>query len=201
MSWRGFKMIDEIINLEWEMFDQVENGGGRANCQDDFKTFYIMRSSQFKCLSEQTLKSYLTDLKNAKGCGRNLIMEKYAWMMASTAPDEFKQLQAHLPQISSEQLEIINQIVVIQVDWLEKLYAKYPQLKKRARYIHTSEDTLEHTSSQTYLCGELKTYSMNTLVSYARDVVDYYKKGLNLNEMIVENEIKAYGYHDFSEII
>ena len=32
-------MIDEIIQLEWEQFDKVQNVGGRANCQDDFKTF------------------------------------------------------------------------------------------------------------------------------------------------------------------
>ena len=45
-------LINRIIELEWDMFDKVTNTGGRAACQDDEWTFYVMRFSQFSALSE-----------------------------------------------------------------------------------------------------------------------------------------------------
>ncbi|MDD6880747.1 MAG: DUF4125 family protein, partial [Firmicutes bacterium] len=30
--------VEKIINLEWQMFQKVENIGGRADCQSDFDT-------------------------------------------------------------------------------------------------------------------------------------------------------------------
>ncbi|MCB6367326.1 DUF4125 family protein, partial [Intestinibacillus massiliensis] len=38
-------LINSIIEAEWKMFDQVQNQGGRAGCQDDEWTFYAMRYS------------------------------------------------------------------------------------------------------------------------------------------------------------
>ena len=38
--------VEKILQLEWNMFQKVENIGGRASCQEDFETFYIMRRSQ-----------------------------------------------------------------------------------------------------------------------------------------------------------
>ncbi len=56
--------IEKIINIEWDMFQNVHNIGGRASCQDDRRTFYIMRGSQFFCWND-----ILTFLKghNMKG--------------------------------------------------------------------------------------------------------------------------------------
>ena len=34
------QLIEEIIDIEWDMFQHVDNIGGRASCQDDFETFY-----------------------------------------------------------------------------------------------------------------------------------------------------------------
>ncbi len=38
------ELIRRIISEEYRMFSEVQNIGGRASCQDDFDTFYIMRS-------------------------------------------------------------------------------------------------------------------------------------------------------------
>ena len=37
------EILEAIIQLEWNMFQKVRNTGGRAGCQDDWETFYIMR--------------------------------------------------------------------------------------------------------------------------------------------------------------
>ena len=48
------------------MFQQVRNRHGRAACQDDERTFTIMRLSQFAAWDEATLTSYYQDLLATK---------------------------------------------------------------------------------------------------------------------------------------
>ena len=36
------KIVLDIVELEWEMFSDVNNMGGKASCQEDFMTFKIM---------------------------------------------------------------------------------------------------------------------------------------------------------------
>ena len=74
-------LVSKIIEREWDMFQNVSNIGGKASCQQDYQTFEIMRYSQAMSWSEATLKSYLTDLQNARKNKRNLLTEKYARMM------------------------------------------------------------------------------------------------------------------------
>ena len=40
------------------MFQNVDNLGGRADCQDDFETFYIMRRSQYDNWTEEMVRVY-----------------------------------------------------------------------------------------------------------------------------------------------
>ena len=152
-------IIEQIVEMEWEMFQNVRNTGGRAACQDDFETFDVMRKSQFLIWDLPLLESYWQDLQEGKAQGRNLVMEKYAYMMESTAPKEYEAIATGLPKISEEKQAMVEQIVAIQVGWREEFAEKYPHLSGQARIIHTSEDTLYDISFETYLRGELKTYS------------------------------------------
>ena len=88
--------IEKLIQMEWEDFQKVNNEGGRASCQDDPETFFIMRRSHFAPWTEELIDCVQADMDRAHEQGRNLVMEKYAWMMASTAPEQFKKLQHFL---------------------------------------------------------------------------------------------------------
>lgn len=187
-------IIEQIVEMEWEMFQNVRNTGGRAACQDDFETFDVMRKSQFLTWDLPLLESYWQDLQEGKVQGRNLVMEKYAYMMESTAPKEYEAIATGLPKISEEKQAMIEQIVAIQVGWREEFAEKYPHLSGQARIIHTSEDTLYDISFETYLRGELKTYSMQTLVLYGRRIVAFVQEQKNMTEEIMRYTTTFYGY-------
>ena len=187
-------IIEQIVEMEWEMFQNVRNTGGRAACQDDFETFDVMRKSQFLTWDLPLLESYWQDFQEGKAQGRNLVMEKYAYMMESTAPKEYEAIATGLPKISEEKQAMVEQIVAIQVGWREEFAEKYPHLSGQARIIHTSEDTLYDISFETYLRGELKTYSMQTLVLYGRRIVAFVQEQKNMTEEIMRYTTAFYGY-------
>lgn len=193
------EVIEKIVNTEWEMFQVTRNEGGRADCQNNYNTFTLMRRSQFMAWNEELLRSYLSDLEDGERTGRNLVTEKYARMMKSTAPQEYEGFKDSLPPIDDDRRTIAEQVIAIQVGWLEEFVARYPALAGQIRYIHTSEDTPYDTSAETYLRGELDTYSKDTFILYCRYVIGLYQSGKNLNEMIMENTVLQYGYKSLED--
>lgn len=187
-------LIDEIIKAEWEQFDKVVNEGGRAACQDDWSTFSIMRRSQYLTWNDELLESYYHDICVAKAQNRNLISEKYARMMESTAPEEYAEFADKLPKISEDRLAIQETIIAIQVGWMEEFAGQYPKMAANARSIHTAEDSAFNTSYETYLRGEISTYSEKTFVLYGRFIANLQKNAENLAYMIMDNTAKLYGY-------
>ncbi|MDD6202733.1 MAG: DUF4125 family protein, partial [Lachnospiraceae bacterium] len=193
-------LIDALVKEEWEAFDKVENEGGRASCQDDWNTFSIMRKSQYLEWSEEMLQSYLNDFAVAKQKGWNLITEKYGRMMESTTPDHYEKIKDKLPYLSPGKKQIIEEIVKIQVGFMEELAGKYPMVASTARSIHTYEDNPYNTSYETYLRGELSTYSDETLQLYGRFIVSLASNGENLAMRIMENTAKLYGYASLDDL-
>lgn len=191
--------VQNIIALEWEMFDKVQNRGGRAACQDDKQTFDIMRSSQLTAWSPEMQAGYLHDLQRAQQEGRNLLTEKYAYMMARTNPEEYAAIADRLPPRDPEKDKMIDAICQTHVAWLEDLAARYPHLAGRGRPIRRSEDAAGVTSFETYLWGELATYSADTLRAYTAYVASLKAQGQNLNEMVLKNTTQQYGYRSLEE--
>ncbi len=192
-------LVEEIARLEFEAFDKVKNEGGRASCQNDWPTFSIMRKSQYLTWNRGMLLQYLYDFRREYQRGHNLIEEKYGRMMESTAPEEFEKIKSHFPELSEEKKAIIEQIVGLQVAWMEDFAKRYPALADNARTIHTREDRAFDTSYETYLRGELGTYSDKMLELYGRYVVSYAQKGTNLADDIMTNSVKMYGYKSMEE--
>lgn len=194
------KLIDEIVMTEWKAFDQVKNEGGRASCQDDWNTFSIMRKSQYMEWTDEMIISYLNDFHSAEEKGWNLITEKYGRMMESTTPAHYAAIKDSFPPVSEKQRAIIEEIVKIQLGFMEELAEKYPKVASTARSIHTEEDTPYNTSYETYLRGELMTYSDETLSLYGAFIVGIVKNGENLAMKIMRNTAKLYGYQSLDEL-
>lgn len=192
-------LVEQIVALEWQQFDQVKNEGGRADCQDDFMTFSIMRKSQYLTWDTELLESYLRDLEEANATGWNLIMEKYARMMKSTASLQYEKLKAQLPVRSDKRIAIQEAIIQIQVTWMEEFAKKYPQMAQNARSIHTSEDTAYNTSYETYLRGEMGCYSEETFILYGRFIANLLKEGKNLAYETMNHTALLYGYESVEE--
>ncbi len=187
-------IAEEIISMEWAFFDKVENMGGRADCQDDWETFSIMRRSQYYTWPCALLYSLREDFRTSAEEGRNPITEKYGYMMESTVPDEFERIKGMLPPVPDEKRKLCDAICEIQVGWMEDFAQKYPKLAARSRAIHTYEDTPFLTSYETYLRGELFTYSDVTLKMYGSFIVSLYSEGKNLACEIMNRSVHMYGF-------
>ena len=190
---------ETLIKTEWELFHNVNNEGGKADCQNDPETFAIMRRCQFICWNEELVESWHNDLLSAKAKGRNLLSEKYAWMMRSTAPYEFRSISKYLvfPSINAEQM--IEEIVHTEVEWMEQYEKQYPFMASGNRPVHREKDTEYVTSFETYLVGELHTYSEKTLKLYLEMIKQLKNEGKSLAIEIMNAMVKSYGYKNLDD--
>lgn len=189
------KSIEQlIVNNEWNMFQQVQGINGRAPCQakEQYQTFIIMRLSQFESWPTQVIESYLQDLENAKSVERNLVMEKYAWMMEETDPEYFAQISHLLPPVSDVCRDLARKITAQYMCWEKEVEIHYPNVRRNGRPT-TAGDSLEgDTSLETYLRCELMTYSEKTL-RLLWEVIEA-APHKNLYMISMEKLSNAYGY-------
>ena len=139
------------------------------------------------------------DLLEAELGGWNLVSEKYARTMQSTAPAEYEALKDRLPYRTPERLARQERVIAKQVAWNEEFCAQYPHYAGRGRRIHTYEDTPYAVSAETYLRGELTTYSDRTFKMYEAWMDELTAAGKNLPAMVGELTAQAYGYSSVEE--
>ena len=192
-------LIDKIIELEWEMFSTVVNVGGRAPCQMAPSTFEIMRHSQASTWPDELQASWLADLTNARRQGRNLMAEKYARMMESTFPEEYAKIADRLPRIDRKTRTLIEDIVATHLEWQEELAERYPALGGNGRPTRTREDNTDDTSFETYLRGELMTYSARSIGMLHAHTQTQRKCGINTVAVILLNQVRRYGYTSLAQ--
>lgn len=192
--------IEEIIKIEWEMFQKVDNIGGRASCQDDDETFYIMRRSQYDNWSEEMVDLYLDFARRCLEAGRNLVSEKYARMMAYTDLHYFnKHIKDRIPFVAAANFRVINQIVEKLIAWEEEMARRYPKLAGTARPIRSEEDKYGFTSMETYARGEMETYPKELLDLYLAYVNQLWSDGISLSEKNLKTMVNMYGYDTIDE--
>lgn len=185
--------IEAIVAEEWRQFQQVNNEGGRASCQDDFPEFRRQRESQFKAWPEALRDSYYQDLLDAAGEGRNLLTEKYAYMMRETAPERFAAMAHLLPPVDAEKRALVEEIVAAHLQWAEEFAAEFPLYAATGRPLRAAEALPGFTAIETYSRGELSTYSLRTLRLYADYTARCREEGVNLTKAIRDNTARALG--------
>lgn len=185
-----------VVCMEWDMFQQVKGINGRAACQDNLDTFVIMRTSQFESWDLEVVESYLKDLIEAKQNERNLVMEKYAYMMEETDPIYFAQIKHLLPVVTEKSKVIIEKILTHYEEWVNEFAAQYPNIRKNGRAM---DDTVigGRASLMNYLKCELYTYSEKTLELLAGSIIS--NKELNRYWISMEKMAQAYGYKTLDE--
>lgn len=193
-------MIETIIEIEWEMFQHTENMGGRASCQDDFDTFYIMRGSQYANWTDEMRECWLNFLKQSQAEGRNLVAEKYGRMMQFTNLHHYnKHIKPFVPAVPQSHYNMINTIVEAQIGWEKDFAAKYPKLSMAGRPVTSEGDLNGFTSMETYSRGELQTYPEELLKLYTEYVQQLKEEGRNLSMMIQQTTVLMYGYDTIEE--
>lgn len=198
MTPRKEAIVKDIIQLEWSMFDRVQNIGGRASCQEDWRTFYIMRYSQHSAYSMEMLESYHRDLLQAEKEGRNLISEKYAYMMEVSDPEYYRtNLKPYIPEISREKQSLIAVILEKMMEDHRRFAEKYPAFSRAGR--PAMENAGGVVSVKIYTMGELKTYSQQTLQFCLRDILQAELEGNNLISTIQATTAGFYGYKNLEE--
>lgn len=188
----GHREVEKlIVEKEWEMFQKVKGLEGRAQCQDERETFVIMRLSQFESWPPEVVESYLGDLEKAEACGRNLVMEKYTYMMEETDPEYFASIRELLPQISEKVKAMAETITEQYLRWEKEVDILYPNVRKHGR--PTAGISADGTASlKNYLRCELMTCSEQTLRLLLAKITEEPHKNLYMKSM--EKLVRAYGY-------
>lgn len=191
-------IIENVLDREWDMFQNVQNVGGRASCQEDSITFRIMRRAQFEGWDDETLASYQNDLAEAETSGHNLLSEKYGYMMKWTFPDEYEQIKDLLPPVSAEKAQLVEEILDIELRQTAKFREMYPNIGRQGRPLTAAEDHLG-TSVETYTRGELLTYSCQTLRKHLEHLRKLDQKKILYPMIIMKATVRAGGYLSLDE--
>lgn len=194
------QLVFDIASAEWDFFQLVTNTGGRASCQDDPDTFFKMRMSQWMVYSDEVLRSYWEDLKRACDEGRNPLFEKYARMMETTFPEEYERVRGQLPPVSEKKRADVEEVVRIHLEWDRQMLASYPNIRRNGRAMTTGEDNgMNGSSMESYLRGEMQTYSDHTAALIRQETRKAVENGENLLKEIIAYETAFYGYASLEE--
>jgi hypothetical protein len=191
--------IDEIVGLEWEMFQDVNPGMPKVSCQNNFPLFKGMRTAQFQAWPEEALISYLDDLHTAYDSGRNLLKEKYLFMMMDSDPAFLARYADILPQPDEETQALASSIMETLLDQTAALHSTYPSVSDAGRPLYSAEDYAGFTSVETYQRGELLTYSKRTLKTLLAHIEALTSKGESYARDVLSNTVRFYGFATLEE--
>ena len=186
------KLLQSIAETEWTMFTQVNRSASPS--PEEKEAFLQSRQSQFAAWSPEAAASYWQDLQQAQTDGRNLVLEKYVFMMKSTMPSHYQQVAHLVTEPAGEKRELVEALTEKLVTQTSALFAQYPHVAGAGRPVSSREDDQQNTSVETYQRGELSTYSVETLQALLAHFNALEAQGVSLSQRILENTVKFYGY-------
>lgn len=191
------EITKRILELEWEMFRSV-NGDLRVSCQENQRTFVVMRKAQLDAWSDEVVNSYLSDLETAKVAGRNLMREKYIRMMEVSDPDVYQVVRRELPEVSEQRRALVEEIWRHLRAQTERMRVKYPALARRGRPL-SAEEQDDWASVEVYQKSELLTYSEATVQALMGHLLALEEQGVDLTLKILENSMLGMGFTSLEE--
>ena len=191
---RRAMLIDDVVEREWQFFTTVNNQGGAAACQSMPNTFNVARRAQYATWSTDAIASWDNDLAGYENRGANPCTFKYGFMMRTTHPDEYARIKDMLPEVTPDQVALVQKLVDIETSWAEELAQKYPHYAGKSRPIYSTGDSAEWTSTETYARSEFSTYSLRTLELVLASYRDAVARGENLTETTATAQARAFGY-------
>lgn len=186
--------IKRLVSLEWDYFSNVRNMNGRAACQDNQKTFSVMRVAQASNWSEELVECWTRDLIALKQQNRNPMTEKYARMEQGVDPDSYAEIELYLPEVSPE-VEGLSASIAHQMGvWSDEFSRQYPSIARLGRPSYSEDDSLGRISTETYCRCELMSFSARTLRTYNSLVKRYLENGTNYYTKTLATTVELLGY-------
>ncbi len=81
-------------------------------------------------------------------------------------PNEYEKIKFSLEELNEEKINLVNKIMEIYMKWEEEFFEKFPLYSSMGRPLYSTSDDMEDTSIETYLRGELSSYSQKTLTLF-----------------------------------
>lgn len=155
------KVIDKIAAYEWDMLLKTRSNQKYLECKNNKYMFLLMRRSQWNVYPLDIQSAYLRDIHTALKEGRNLMIEKYGYMMEDTQPEAYARIQHELPPKTPAKVALVTELISYHKIWYEQAKELLPTTIMFGRSV--SADGTNDTSIDTYLKGEFFTYSVDTL--------------------------------------
>jgi len=174
-------IIDRILDIELGMILSLPTSW-KNFYREHPERFKFSRSAQFIPWSLEALKSYLNDLEGALHDGVNLISIRID--------------NVHNPKNTNP---IVDVIVAHQCLWQREVIRKYPAMMNGKRMAGNIGESPFLASFESYLKGELETYSDRTLSLLHRDILDKHAQGINMAEETYRYLIHELGFDSLSE--
>lgn len=192
-------LVNEVLGLMWESYLQVQTKIQEQEEEQSREAFEVIGKSELLNWSPEMLKSLIHDFRIANSNGRNLIKEKDIRTLESIAPLQFADYMDLLPEITDVKREIAEEIVKVQMDWLETASFRYPKAARVMQGIITLEDNASVAPYEVQLRAELLTYSDETLDLYGAFIAQLCQEGKNLAEMTMYNMALLCGFSSLDE--
>ena len=88
----------------------------------------------------------------------------------------------------------------IYMEWEEEFFKEYPIFSSMGRPLYSTEDDYIETSIETYLRGELLSYSEKTLNLYLKYIIEMKEKNINLAIKNMDNLASMQGFKNSDEV-